>query len=153
MKIFAGAVLMGLFACGDSSAPPQSVQLELGTGNPGAFASIGNGDTVWLVHGPQGLQHIWICLRAKGLSGSAAVVDLSAADPSGNVLSAPFDSTLDFSAGGDPSSLELDGMRLVVPNPDDVLGKTVRLSARITNAAGVAADARTVIVQWEPGQH
>src|SRR5260370_42673394 len=135
-------------ACGGSIA--RSVrQRELGTGVPGVFFSITNGDTVSLIQGPQGAQHIWICLRARALSGHTALVDLAATGPSGTVVSAPFYTPFDFAPVSGAPYEQLDGMRLVIPTPEDVLGKTVHLSARITNAAGVAVDARDVRVQWE----
>ncbi len=148
MRNLSCALLLGVSACGGSTAP-SVLQLELGTGGPGVFFSITNGDTVSLIHGPQGAQHIWICLRARALSGHTALVDLAATGPSGVVVSAPFYTPLDFAPVSGAPYEQLDGIRLVVPTPEDVLGKTVHLSARITNAAGVAVDARDVRVQWE----
>jgi len=148
MRNLSCALLLGVSACGGSTAT-SVLQLELGTGGPGVFFSITNGDTVSLIHGPQGAQHIWICLRARALSGHTALVDLAATGPSGVVVSAPFYTPLDFAPVSGAPYEQLDGIRLVVPTPEDVLGKMVHLSARITNAAGVAVDARDVRVQWE----
>src|SRR5258708_37882856 len=104
MRNLSCALLLGVSACGGSTAP-SVLQLELGTGGPGVFFSITNGDTGSLIQGPQGAQHIWICLRARALSGHSALVDLAATGPSGAVVSAPFYTPLDFVPGSDRKSV------------------------------------------------
>lgn len=150
MKALAGALLFASWGCGGSSSSP--LEIELGTGRPGVFRQIQDDDTVELVRGPQGSQHIWVSLRATGLSGHRARVLLVCADGDGREVAASHDMARDFAPIPGAPYEQLDGLPLVVPNPGDVIGKSIRLSARVRNGASDAQQARTVRVQWGPDE-
>jgi hypothetical protein len=150
MKALAGAWLFASWGCGGGSSPP--LEIELGTGRPGVFTLIQDDDTVELVRGSQGSQHIWVSLRATGLSGHRARVLLVCADGDGREIAATHDVARDFAPVLGAPYEQLDGLRLVVPNPPEVIGKSIRLSARVRNGTSETEKARTVTVQWGPAE-
>jgi hypothetical protein len=133
----------------DAAAP----RLELGTGARGAFASVTDGQTVFLQRGCQGSQHVFVSLRAWGISATAprmVTITVSRVEDGARVASAyslliPFVATADGGA-------EVTGLTPVIEEPRDVLGRAVILRAVVEDAAlGVRVDdERRVVVQWGP---
>lgn len=152
MKALAGAWLFASWGCGGGSNSGVPLEIELGTGRPGVFTLIQDNDTVELVRGSQGSQHIWVSLRATGLSGHRARVLLVCADGDGREIATTHDVAQDFAPVPGAPYEQLDGLRLVVSSPPDVIGKSIRLSARVRNGASETEKARTVTVQWGPDE-
>lgn len=64
-------------------------QVELGTGSDGSFRGyrpLGNNDNVVLTPGPQGGQHLWVALRARGIDPTLPRLALAAYRMSDNEL-------------------------------------------------------------------
>lgn len=82
--LVAAALVAG---CPNDPAPPTDAcsegggSLRVGTATSGsvsAFRELANGDGVYIVPGPQGGQHIWVGLRARGVNPTQARVALRA---------------------------------------------------------------------------
>jgi len=112
------------------------ISLTLGTGAHD-FTPIAEGDTLQLARGCQGLQHVWIALRATGIAPRGVHVQLSLSRVSdGAAVSAVFDTAITFSP--DPSGAfdGLTGLMLVVPTPDVGLGMPLILRGDIADREG-----------------
>ncbi len=149
-------VLLLVLGCSETSEPkvasdPDSgagIAVEIGVGREG-FIALEQGATVRLQRGCQGLQHVLVALRAVGATGERATIDLAlerAADR--EPVSARYASELAWETI-DQDAHAIDGMTLVVPEPDLVLGKDAVLRAHIVDELGAIGESeRTVRVQW-----
>ncbi len=135
---------LALPACGP--AP----ELEVGVGE-GRFNSFVDGETLDLVSGCQGSQHVWTALRTRGLDPRSMIVDLRfVRDRDSAVVSAPFlvRVTLDPNAGWDEQS----GLTLVVPEPDEAIGEDLTLVVTATDRDDVSLTVeRPVRIDWGAG--
>lgn len=152
----AAALGLALVALGCSTPPARDagpsdagpVSLALGTGEQ-AFAPVAEGETLLLARGCQGLQHVWIALRATGLAPRGVHVHLSLARDDGTEVSAPFDTAITFTPDARSAAEDLSGLMLVVPTPDDALGLPLTLRAEVTDREGrSAAAAAPVTLAW-----
>jgi hypothetical protein len=145
------AMALVLSHCGGpqppSDAGPPPVVL-LGAGES-SFTEITDGQTLLLARGCQGLQHVWITLRATDIDPRGVIVELSLTRTGDQLtLASPFQVRLSFTAL-DPILSELSALPLVVPMPADALGHDVRIQARITDRLGrTASDAHDVRIEW-----
>lgn len=150
------ALSLSLLACAPPSpmsdggpADAGALTLALGTGQT-TFTPIDEGDTLLLAHGCQGLQHVWIALRATGIAprGVHLTLSLARADD-GVVVSAPLQIALTFTPGPAGAYDELTGLMLVVPVPADALGHPLVVRADIVDRDGRATFAtRGVSIAW-----
>ncbi len=149
-----------LAACGDDDEPATDASSEdaagggrfdLGEGARGDFRAIENGDTLTLVRGCQGLQHVWIAMRAYELDTSPALVQvLLTRNRDGEAVSTPLQVRITFQ-DSEVADSELTGLALVVPDPALGLGEELTLNARLseTNAGGaIVTETRSVRLQW-----
>lgn len=146
------------------TVPKLDPALELGTGDI-EFVPIADGDTVFVVFGPQGGYHINSSLRVQGIdNGEPTDVD----DPDNPVTS--FAATLDgvslnlsgdatdYKQGidpvpGEPGVYEMIGRRLLLNITDDAQldGKTIEMTVHVEDKDGVALDdTRTVVCVPDP---
>lgn len=125
--------------------------LELGTGE-GRYSTFEDGETLDLVTGCQGAQHVWIALRTTGLERRGVIIDTALRRVRDDVeVSTPLivRVTLD-DAGGEIG--EIAGLTLVVPEPDEALEEDLRLSATVTDQDDLSAsDVRPVRIAWADG--
>lgn len=136
----------------DAGAPPDAgsepASLDLGVGEM-SFEPVADGDTVFLVHGFQGLQHVWVSLRTHDLDPDRATVELSLArERDGTQGSEDYRARLSLMDSGDYA--ERLGLQLVVLQPDIVVGQDSILRARVTDRNDVSATAEArVSVAWQ----
>ncbi len=132
---------------GPSDAGP--ISLTLGTGEH-AFTAITDGDTLLLARGCQGLQHVWISLRATGIAPRGVRVRLSFTRVSdGALVSAEFDTAITFTPDASGTYDELSGLMLVLPTPAPALGQPLVLRGEITDRAGRSTSAvLNVTIAW-----
>jgi hypothetical protein len=128
----------------------QPLRLVLGTGAPGAFATVTNGQQLPLQRGCQGSQHIFFSLRAWGVTQARPRLTLAIEDGSGRQVSSPYSLQLPFEPVANADFVQWTGLTPVVEEPGDVVGKTVTLRARIDDGATNTSDERTITVQWGP---
>jgi hypothetical protein len=142
-----------LAGCGDASAPSDGAlsppRIEVGTGR--AFIALEEGATLELVRGSQGSQHVFVSLRAWGLSPLTAQVELTLARAEdGVVVSAPYRLRLPFEPGtGAEAPATVESLLLVVPDPALAVDREVRLTATVRSESGaLATDTRTAMLEW-----
>jgi hypothetical protein len=136
---------------GSPDAGQPALRLVLGTGAPGIFLDIVNGQRLLLQRGCQGSQHIYFSLRAWGVTQPRPRVSLVVVeDGASRSLSAPYSLQLPFESVGGADFVQWTGLTPVVEEPADVVGKTVKLRARIDDGTASASDERTVRVEWGP---
>lgn len=132
---------------GPTDAGPLS--LELGTGEH-EFTPITADETLLLARGCQGLQHVWIALRATGIAPRGVRVQLALTTQSGGALaSAPFDTAITFAPDATGAFVQLTGLMLVVDTPDIALGQPLVLHGIVTDRSGRTTDATVfVTLAW-----
>lgn len=143
------ALVLLLAACGTATEESPAPRVEVGTGRQ--FTALAEGALLELVRGSQGGQHVFVSLRAWGLSPLTAQVELSLVRvDDGRVVSAPHNLRLPFQPGADPTApATLEGLLLVVPDPELAVDREVRLVANVHAESGaLATDARTATLRW-----
>lgn len=136
------------FLCADDA------RLELGTGET-AFTEVDDGGTVWLIKGPQGLQHVYVAARFD-VDPDALVVERAmatmtvwrAADGAELLAETSFGVGL-FVEG---TTATVPGMRWVVEAPDAVVDTEVVVGL-VVAPVGYGVAPRGVldaVVQWSP---
>lgn len=147
-----------LLSC-DGPAPdadagrPLDPSLSIGTGE-GRFSSFEDNDTLDLLAGCQGAQHVWVALRATGLDPRGTIIDLSLRRASDDVVvSSAFRVRVSMDpVPGMEGHFEVYGLTAVVPEPDEALGQDLLLSVRVTDRADVEVfDERPIRIDWGVG--
>ena len=146
--------LLVLMSC-DPEPPPPTLDpaLTLGTGE-GRYAPFEDGDTLGLVSGCQGLQHVWVAMRGQGIDPRGTLVNVSFRRASdGEMVSQVFQVRISMQpVEGQEGVYELYGLTAIIPTPEDALGQDLLLSATVTDRDGVEiTDERPVRVDWGPG--
>lgn len=153
LSLFALVLAVGLLTGCDGDPPTDAGMptLEVGTGE-GAFSTFTDGDTLDLVRGCQGLQHVWIAIRTTGLNRRGVIVDLSfVRDRDGAVVSNPFVVRLSLDEQPDGTQVQA-GLTLVVPEPDQAIGEPLTLHATVTDQDGIELSSeRAVQIDWGDG--
>jgi hypothetical protein len=141
----------------DENSPPLDASsadfpLEVGvTSGPGTFdfRDVADGDTVDLVLGFQGLQHVEVIVRHKniGLGPHRTEVRLTRVTD-GKSVAVPYSFEVGYDDGGDWVYSPV--IFAVVPQPDDVIGAgEMLLQVVVETATGAsAATSRAVFVKW-----
>ena len=147
--------LLALVACGETPEKPDelvmpdreiSFELTMGTGKA-AFETLDDGGVLVLERGSQGLQHIYVSLRAPIAEGFH-LIDLSLTY-NGEVFSSPTRVNAPFLSVSDEGLTELVGQYVVVPSPTFVLDVTATLRASVaSNDGGYGEVVREVRVRW-----
>lgn len=152
------AALLAGCAAPDARATPDAcmatAQLGTGTGGSlGGFRAVDDG--VYLVPGPQGGQHVWVALRARGLDVTATTTELRAFHPDDGATLATLRLRRALSPLLDaPGWYGLATQPLVLP--DDVycaaLHQPLGLSATVTDTHGCSArvTVRTRLIDVDP---
>jgi hypothetical protein len=145
-----GLLLAGCGATTPEPVPPSDQRLEVGTGRQ-QFTPLSDGDTLRVQRGCQGGQHVFVSLRAWGLPSDPVMVELSLTrTEDGQKVSLPYRVRYLFAQSteeGTPD--ELPGLLLVVPEPDQAVGKQVRLTATVEPDFNTrVSDSRTGTLQW-----
>lgn len=125
-------------------------ELTLGTGEL-AFAPVSEGQVLPLVHGFQGLQHVWVSVRARDFDPDRAIVSMSLDRVSdGRPATEPLRVRLPFSVDPAGAYVERVGIQFVVLDPALLLGEPLVLTAGIDNPLGAHATASAhITVVWE----
>ncbi|MCB9593554.1 MAG: hypothetical protein H6719_12540 [Sandaracinaceae bacterium] len=145
--------LLVLMSCDPEPPPTLDPMLTLGTGE-GQFSTFEDGETLGLVSGCQGLQHVWVAMRGQGVDPRGTLVNASFRRASdGVVVSQVFQVRISMQpVDGQDGVYELYGLTVIIPTPDDAIGQDLLLSATVTDRDGVAiTDERPVRVDWGPG--
>jgi hypothetical protein len=150
-------------ACGpkqpdvDASEPDGSVtgaepRVEIGNGAD-TFVAFDDGDTLGLIHGCQGAQHVWIALRAFDLSPRGTILDLALTrDRDGLQVSQTFTVRVSLTPIDGTDYAEVTGLTLIVPDPDQAIGEDLTLRATVTAMDGASATSvRHIRVDWGEG--
>ena len=123
-------------------------ELIVGSGET-ELSPLTDGETVELVRGHQGLQHIVIALRFTGMDPDSTTVELALRRVrDGQLVSDRYRVRLPFEARED-GWFERPGILLVVPEPTDALGEELHLTARIENRADQTAETEAKLrIAW-----
>lgn len=123
--------------------------LTLGTGE-GTFNTFEDGETLELVPGCQGSQHVWIALRAEGIDPRGPIIELELVrDADGVVVSQTFRVRISFDRVPGTTFADVWGLTLVVPEPDMALGQDLTVRATVTDMNDVTiTDERPIRIEW-----
>lgn len=125
----------------DAPCSSEGATIELGGGTGPTLAgyrALANGDAVYLTPGPQGGQHIWIGLRARGIDPTQPLVTLRAYRGDGALIG-QIRVRLRFSPlQEDPSAYGLPALTLIIDDDRycSVLAASVRVTAEVNDGAG-----------------
>jgi hypothetical protein len=130
-----------------------AAHIEIGTGDPGSFRTVTDGQQVLLQRGCQGAQHIFFALRWSGIaSAEPPWITLTVVrDEDEMVVSSPYSLRLAPMTIRDGLA-EITGLTPVIEEPRLVVGQRVRMRARVedsTRSTRVESE-RRVDVQWGP---
>ncbi len=144
-----------LLNCGEPPPPPPpgDPSLELGNGE-GRFTSFVDNDTLDLVRGCQGAQHVWVALRANDIDNRGTIIDLSIRRAADDVtVSQAFVVRVSMDPIPDMEGhYEVYGLQSVVPMPDEAIGQDLFLTAEVTDRDGVVIfDERPIRIDWGEG--
>jgi len=142
-----------LLNCGTEPPPPGDPTLELGIGE-GLYSSFEDNDTLGMVSGCQGLQHVWVAMRATNIDPRGTLIDVGIRRASDDVMvSQVFRVRLSMQpVPGNDGLYELYGLTIIVPEPDEALGEDLMLTATVTDRDGVEIfDERPIRVEWGEG--
>jgi hypothetical protein len=136
---------------GGPTEPDPSLRLEVATGQQ-QFTPLAEGETLLLRQGCQGSQHIFVSLRAWGLPPNPVMVELSLTRAEDGQRVAPaFRVRYLFAQGMGDAPDELPGLLLQLTQPEQAVGRTVRLMASVeTDAGQLAEDSHTGPLEWGP---
>jgi hypothetical protein len=129
---------------GDAGPP----ELEVGTGD-GAFVALSNGDSLELIHGPQGGWHVIVSARMSGveLDGAQLVIEVIAGDGAevlARVSLALLERRLDREG---PSYFKLNNFLIFdVAGPSEIADRDVVIRARLEAGGLVLEDERSATV-------
>ena len=152
-----GVLLCGACGTSDAGSGPggdggaASATVELGTGQDD-FVPFEDGETLALHRGTQGLQHVFVSLRTRGLEPRGVLIDLGLTrDRDGARVSVPFEVRLSVSPVDGEDYAKLAGLIVVVEFPEEALDEELTLEARLTDGRDrVATASRPVQVDWAP---
>jgi hypothetical protein len=151
------AFLVVLTACGQE--PPSdpddaggTARVEIGNGSD-TFVPFADGDTLDLIHGCQGAQHIWIALRVWGLNPRGTILDLELTrERDGLQVSQIFTVRVSLEPVAGTDYAEVTGLTLIVPEPDQAIGEDLTLTATVTAMDGRSATSvRHIRTEWGEG--
>jgi hypothetical protein len=147
-----------LAACDPIDVAPDAYvepALEVGNGDV-AFRSFDDGDTLDLVRGTQGLQHVWIALRTWGIEPRATILSLALVrDRDDMVVSQAFYVRVSLTPVEGELYSEVTGLTLVVPSPDEALEEGLTLRASVTEAGEegeIVTSDRAIRIAWGAGE-
>jgi hypothetical protein len=128
-------------------ASEPSFDLTVGTGRD-AFEVLDSRGTLVLERGPQGLQHVYVSLRAPITEGFHAI-DI-AIESEGRLLSAPTRVNAPFVAEPEDQFVEMVGQIVVVPDPNGFTdGAPATLRARLeSRSRGFGMTERVIHLRW-----
>ncbi|MGE0792423.1 MAG: hypothetical protein AB7S26_42505 [Sandaracinaceae bacterium] len=149
--VLAAMLLASLSFAGCGMPGGVESQVTLGVGE-GVYHDLAEGQTLQLVHGCQGAQHVWVALRASGIEPRGPIIDLALTrDRDGSVVSQPFTVRVSFDRAASGHD-ELAGLTLVVPDPGQAIGEALTLRANVVDANDVEViDERHVGLEWGDG--
>jgi len=140
-------VLLGcLWLLGAACAPV----VEVG-GGIRAFVPLDEGQTVDVVCGPQGGQHVWTGLRAKGLRADDVDVVLSMTDETTGAQVCRVELKHLVLADEDGWG-SFTGVTCFVSEPEKVAGHTLVLFGSAIDADGVGGESRVRVIPQGPGR-
>jgi len=148
--------LLLLWNCGNPPpTPPPDVdpELTLGVGE-GAYRDFEDHETLDLVTGCQGSQHVWVAMRAQGIDRRGTLIDVSIRRASDDVVvSQTFRVRISMQpVEGSETEYELYGLTVQVPEPDEAIGEDLILTATVTDQDDIEiTDERPIRIDWGEG--
>ncbi len=132
--------------------PSGAPSVEVGTGSD-SFVAFSDGDTLDLITGCQGSQHIFVGLRARGLLPCGTILDLAVIrDRDQMIVSQPFNVRVSLRPADGTDYAEVYGLTLQVPDPSQALGEALTLRARVLAMDGMRAESiRPIRIEWGVG--
>ncbi len=133
----------------DAWTPSGDPSVELGTGRD-SFEAFDDGDTLQLVAGCQGAQHIWTSVRAWGLDPRGTILDVSVTrDSDAMVVSQTFRVRVSLEPVAGTDYAQVSGLTVVVPEPDLAIGEALTMRLSVTDMEGrTATDERPIMLEW-----
>ncbi|MCZ7683954.1 MAG: hypothetical protein M5U28_36375 [Sandaracinaceae bacterium] len=133
----------------DAWTPSGDPSVELGTGRD-SFEAFEDGDTLQLVAGCQGAQHIWTSVRAWGLDPRGTILDVSVTRDSDEMLvSQTFRVRVSLEPVAGTDYAQVSGLTVVVPEPDLAIGEALTMRLSVTDMEGrTATDERPIMLEW-----
>ncbi len=130
---------------------PSDAAISVGTGE-GVFTAFEDNETLELVAGCQGAQHVWVSLRSWGLETRGTIIELELLRTrDSTVVSDPFVVRVSFLRVENEAYAEIIGMTLVVQEPDEALGEDLIISARVRDVQGRQVTLeRPIQLEWGP---
>lgn len=143
--------LLLLWNCGEPPpTPPGDAELTVGTGE-GQFRTFEDGETLQIVMGTQGLQHVWVGLQASGIERRGTLIDLELRRASDDMpVSQVFRVRVSMQpVDGEDNLYELYGLALVIPRPEEAVGEDLILRAVVTDREDVVVEReRPLRIEW-----
>lgn len=126
--------------------------LEVGTGAV-AFVPFADGDTLALVRGAQGLQHVWIALRTWGIEPRGTLLSLALVRDRDRKAVSELHVRVSLTPVEGELYSEIDGLTLVIADPEAALDEPLTLRAGVTEAGdgeATVTSERHLRVAWGP---
>jgi hypothetical protein len=144
----AALTVLSLAGCGAPGGGEAPAELELGSGEA-SFEPASDGSELPLYAGTQGGHHVWLSMRARGLSGPDLQFSLDVV-PSLPAPPAHTEVSLHFSDGPAGDSYEYVGWPARVLMPECAVGHPVQLSVRLSDARGRSVEAELSVIAGPP---
>lgn len=136
----------------DGGVGSTDARMAVGTGRDG-WEPFEDGQTLELVAGCQGAQHVWTSVRAWGIDPRGTILDLSLTrDSDGMVMSQTFHVRVSLQPVAGTDYAEVAGLTLIVPEPDIAIGEALTMRASVTTNDGsiTLTDERPIRIEWGP---
>lgn len=129
-------------------------RVELGTGRDG-FEAFEDGQTLELVSGCQGAQHIWTAVRARGMDPRGTILDVAVTrDSDGMLMSQVFHVRVSLEPVACTDYAEVSGLTVVIPEPDLAIGEDLTMRVTVTDREErTASIERPIRTEWATEGH
>lgn len=163
LRLVGALCLLGLVtACSASAEAPDAgpPSLELGTGSAN-FEALANGDTIYIVQGPQGGYHFFGSLQARSMVAGDSEDLSDPSNPQTTFEAFVGDTRVDAMASSYKQGLrvrdgvaEMIGRQVIldIEDDDELDGATVRFTVTVEDTGGITlSDERTLTAVKHPG--
>jgi hypothetical protein len=136
----------------DAHVVPGDPLVEMGVGLE-TFEYFEDGDTLGLVCGNQGAQHVWTAIRGHNVDPAGTILDLSfVRDRDQMMVSQLFRVRVTLQPVAGQPYTQISGLTLIVPEPDQAIGEALTMRGIITTRdMHEFRIERPVQIEWVPG--